>query len=152
MKRKHDTLFFAGPCTGGSSWNRLNAKKGPETLNKIKEKQQLFWDLWEAFQTLFCEKQFSKYLVYAFARGMLKACGVRLWQQLGHLPNRVALRAPLNKHVVHITTQRKTKHNCKSAKSKLMAVKPSQAQPQPSYDRFFVKIIFILTTATKLAR
>ena len=37
-----DTMFFAGPCTGGSSWARLNRSKGPETEAIIEAKVVIF--------------------------------------------------------------------------------------------------------------
>ncbi len=31
---ERDSMFFSGPCTGGSSWSRLNRSRGPETKKK----------------------------------------------------------------------------------------------------------------------
>ena len=49
IRSKDDGLMFAGPCTGGSPWNRYNMTVGPETETKIKAKRTLFWKLWEQF-------------------------------------------------------------------------------------------------------
>ena len=40
---------FAGPCTGGSSWARLNKTRGIDTAEKIEAKQREFWRLFERF-------------------------------------------------------------------------------------------------------
>ena len=48
-----DTMFFAGPCTGGSSWARLNRSKGPETEAIIEAKVMIFKQLWSRFEELF---------------------------------------------------------------------------------------------------
>ena len=48
-----DTMFFAGPCTGGSSWARLNRSKGPETEAIIEAKVMIFKQLWGRFEELF---------------------------------------------------------------------------------------------------
>ena len=46
-------MFFAGPCTGGSSWARLNRSKGPETEAIIEAKVEIFKQLWGRFAELF---------------------------------------------------------------------------------------------------
>ena len=46
-------MFFAGPCTGGSSWARLNRSKGPETEAIIEAKVMIFKQLWGRFEELF---------------------------------------------------------------------------------------------------
>ena len=43
ITKSSDLLFFAGPCTGGSSWARLN------TAEKIEAKQKEFWKLFGRF-------------------------------------------------------------------------------------------------------
>ena len=44
-----DCVFFAGPCTGGSPWNRLNKRVSEETASNIEWKAFLYWELWEEF-------------------------------------------------------------------------------------------------------
>ena len=39
IAKSNDMLFFAGPCTGGSSWARLNITRGPTTSKLIQDKQ-----------------------------------------------------------------------------------------------------------------
>ena len=46
-----DCVFFAGPCTGGSSWNRLNKRVSNATAHMIHAKARLYWKLWEEFST-----------------------------------------------------------------------------------------------------
>ena len=43
LTKPSDLLFFAGPCTGGSSWARLNKTRGIDTEEKIEAKQREFW-------------------------------------------------------------------------------------------------------------
>ena len=43
ITKSSDMLFFAGPCTGGSSWARLNITRGPTTSKLIHDKQLEFW-------------------------------------------------------------------------------------------------------------
>ena len=45
LTKSSDLLFFAGPCTGGSSWARLNKTRGIDTAEKIEAKQKEFWKL-----------------------------------------------------------------------------------------------------------
>ena len=45
-----DTLRFSAPCTGGSTWQFINLKRGPETVAKIKLHWKLFKRLWVAFE------------------------------------------------------------------------------------------------------
>ena len=44
-----DCVFFAGPCTGGSPWNRLNKNVSEATAHNIRMKAFLYWELWEEF-------------------------------------------------------------------------------------------------------
>ena len=44
--------FFAGPCTGGSSWARLNLTRRPTTSKLIQDKQLEFWKLFKVFSQL----------------------------------------------------------------------------------------------------
>ena len=49
LTKPSDLLFFAGPCTGGSSWARLNKTRGIDTAEKIEAKQKEFWKLFGRF-------------------------------------------------------------------------------------------------------
>ena len=40
-----DTIFYTGPCTGGSKWTQYNAKRGGKTLAKIERRREVFWTL-----------------------------------------------------------------------------------------------------------
>ena len=53
LRDERDTMFFAGPCTGGSSWARLNRARGPSTEAIIDAKVEIFQQLWNRFETLF---------------------------------------------------------------------------------------------------
>ena len=53
LRDDRDTMFFAGPCTGGSSWARLNRSRGPQTKAIIDAKVEIFKQLWGRFETLF---------------------------------------------------------------------------------------------------
>ena len=44
-----DCVFFAGPCTGGSPWNRLNKNVSEITAHNIRMKALLYWELWNEF-------------------------------------------------------------------------------------------------------
>ncbi len=44
-----DAIWFSPPCTGGSSWQRLNKDLGPDTVHKIESHQRLFRQLWRSF-------------------------------------------------------------------------------------------------------
>ena len=44
-----DCVFFAGPCTGGSPWNRLNKNVSEITAHNIRMKALLFWELRNEF-------------------------------------------------------------------------------------------------------
>ena len=44
-----DCVFFAGPCTGGSPWNRLNKNVSEITAHNIRMKALLYWELWDEF-------------------------------------------------------------------------------------------------------
>ena len=49
VNKKDDLLFFAGPCTGGSSWARLNRTRSEDTAKLVESRQELFWKLFEGF-------------------------------------------------------------------------------------------------------
>ena len=49
IRSASDCVFFAGPCTGGSPWNRLNKSVSEVTAHNIRMKAQLYWELWEEF-------------------------------------------------------------------------------------------------------
>ena len=53
LRDNRDSMFFAGPCTGGSSWARLNRGKGPQTEAIIEAKVLIFKQLWGRFEILF---------------------------------------------------------------------------------------------------
>ena len=55
MRSKLDSSFFAGPCTGGSAWNRLNRWFSDHTARLIEAKRKIFWDLWEEFVDELCD-------------------------------------------------------------------------------------------------
>ena len=58
-------MFFAGPCTGGSSWASLNRSKGPETEAIVEAKVRIFEQLWGRFEMLFVayyDKQIGVYM------------------------------------------------------------------------------------------
>ena len=55
LRTKLDSVFFAGPCTGGSPWNRINRWVSEATTQLIEAKKQLFWAMWEVFTSLLCE-------------------------------------------------------------------------------------------------
>eukprot|EP00435_Cladocopium_sp_Y103_P063015 s184_g24.t1 len=55
MRSKLDSSFFAGPCTGGSPWNRLNRWYSDATAHLIEAKRKIFWDLWEEFVEELCD-------------------------------------------------------------------------------------------------
>ena len=64
LRDKRDTMFFAGPCTGGSSWARLNRSRGPLTEAIIDAKVEIFKQLWNRFETLFVAFVGSKIGIY----------------------------------------------------------------------------------------
>ena len=49
LRSNKDCVFFAGPCTGGSPWNRLNKRVSIATAHLIHAKAHLYWKLWEEF-------------------------------------------------------------------------------------------------------
>ena len=49
LRSNKDCVFFAGPCTGGSPWNRLNKRVSSVTAHMINAKARLYWRLWEEF-------------------------------------------------------------------------------------------------------
>ena len=53
LRDSRDTMFFAGPCTGGSSWARLNRGRGPQTEAIIDANVLIFKQLWGRFEILF---------------------------------------------------------------------------------------------------
>ena len=55
LRTKLDSVFFAGPCTGGSPWNRINRWVSEATTQLIEAKKQLFLAMWEVFTSLLCE-------------------------------------------------------------------------------------------------
>ena len=52
LRDRNDAMFFAGPCTGGSSWARLNRTRSVETAMLIRRRQVMFWKLFAAFERL----------------------------------------------------------------------------------------------------
>ena len=64
LRDEKDTMFFAGPCTGGSSWARLNRSKGPETEAIIEAKVEIFKQLWGRFEELFISYYGSQIGIY----------------------------------------------------------------------------------------
>ena len=55
VRNEGDSIFFSGPCTGGSSWSRLNRSRSPETKEKIEAKVLIFEQLWKRFELLFTD-------------------------------------------------------------------------------------------------
>ena len=55
VRDERDSMFFSGPCTGGSSWSRLNRSRSPETKEKIEAKVLIFEQLWKRFELLFTD-------------------------------------------------------------------------------------------------
>eukprot|EP00435_Cladocopium_sp_Y103_P008062 s3816_g2.t1 len=49
LRSSADCVFFAGPCTGGSPWNRLNKNINEVTAHNIHMKAVMYWELWEEF-------------------------------------------------------------------------------------------------------
>ena len=49
LRGPNDTIFFTGPCTGGSKWTQFNAARGGKTLAKIERRREVFWGLWDSF-------------------------------------------------------------------------------------------------------
>jgi len=52
LRDENDAMFFAGPCTGGSSWARLNKTRSIETAMLIRRRQVMFWKLFSVFKEL----------------------------------------------------------------------------------------------------
>ena len=50
LKTSADALWFSSPCTGGSSWQRVNRAKGQQTANLIDGYWKEFRKLWTAFE------------------------------------------------------------------------------------------------------
>ena len=55
LRTKLDSVFFAGPCTGGSPWNRINRWVSEATTQLIEAKKQIFWAMWEVFASMLSE-------------------------------------------------------------------------------------------------
>ena len=55
LRTKLDSVFFAGPCTGGSPWNRINRWVSKATTQLIEAKKQIFWAMWEVFASVLSE-------------------------------------------------------------------------------------------------
>ena len=49
LRTSSDCVFFAGPCAGGSPWNRLNKRVSEETASSIEWKAFIYWELWNEF-------------------------------------------------------------------------------------------------------
>ena len=57
-------IWIAFPCTGGSSWQRINLSRGkPETLQKVQQHWDLFRRLWRNLESIEAE---------------IRSCGARL--------------------------------------------------------------------------
>ena len=52
LRNEDDAMFFAGPCTGGSSWARLNKTRSIETAMLVRRRQVMFWKLFDVFARL----------------------------------------------------------------------------------------------------
>ena len=52
LRDRNDAMFFAGPCTGGSSWARLNKTRSVETAMLVRRRQVMFWKLFTVFERL----------------------------------------------------------------------------------------------------
>ena len=55
LRTKLDSVFFAGPCTGGSPWNRINRWVSEATTQLIEAKKQIFCAMWEVFTSVLSE-------------------------------------------------------------------------------------------------
>ena len=55
LRTKLDSVFFAGLCTGGSPWNRINRWVSEATTQLIEAKKQIFWAMWEVFASVLSE-------------------------------------------------------------------------------------------------
>ena len=49
LRPELDCVFFAGPCTGGSAWNRLNRTISNEAAAQVERHKRLYWNLWGRF-------------------------------------------------------------------------------------------------------
>ena len=47
---QHCILWCSIPCTGGSAWNRLNARKYASAAEKVRKHQETFHILWDNFE------------------------------------------------------------------------------------------------------
>ena len=61
LRDENDVMFFAGPCTGGSSWARLNKMRSIETAMLIRRRQIMFWKLFDVFAHLMKRRDFIKF-------------------------------------------------------------------------------------------
>ena len=52
LRDRNDVMFFAGPCTGGSSWARLNKTRRIERAMLVRRRQVMFWKLFGVFARL----------------------------------------------------------------------------------------------------
>ena len=52
LRSASDALWFSCPCTGGSSWQKINRLKGPETVALIEGHWRKFRKLWAAFERI----------------------------------------------------------------------------------------------------
>ena len=52
LRDRNDAMFLAGPCTGGSSWARLNRTRSVETAMLVRRRQVMFWKLFTVFERL----------------------------------------------------------------------------------------------------
>ena len=61
LRDENDVVFFAGPCTGGSSWARLNKTRSIETAMLIRRRQIMFWKLFDVFAHLMKTRELIKF-------------------------------------------------------------------------------------------
>ena len=61
LRDENDVVFFAGPCTGGSSWARLNKTRSIETAMLIRRRQIMFWKLFDVFAHLMRTRESIKF-------------------------------------------------------------------------------------------
>ena len=85
IRSASDCVFFAGPCTGGSPWNRLNKNVSDVTAHNIRMKALLYWELWEEFALCLqhVHERFAMALLelprgcdYSFEGWRIKCCGI----------------------------------------------------------------------------
>ena len=61
LRDENDVMFFAGPCTGGSSWARLNKTRSIETAMLVRRRQIMFWKLFHVFSHLMKARDLIKF-------------------------------------------------------------------------------------------